>query len=116
MYTGYLYGVSPPDNDQVKEIRAIVIPPQVGNHKQVTMPVKLPEGEDLKVGKSKCLFPLFCPSLLTHAQSIYHTYHQDMEPLGWIHTLPNELPQLPPVDVMCHSRMLQESKVGRVDR
>jgi hypothetical protein len=25
----YLYGVSPPDNDQVKEIRAIVMPPQV---------------------------------------------------------------------------------------
>ena len=29
---GYLYGVSPPDNDQVKEIRAIVIVPQWGTH------------------------------------------------------------------------------------
>ena len=26
---GYLYGVSPPDNDQVKEIRCIVMVPQV---------------------------------------------------------------------------------------
>lgn len=28
-HTGYLYGVSPPDNDQVKEIRCIVMVPQV---------------------------------------------------------------------------------------
>ncbi|KAL8648432.1 MAG: hypothetical protein Q9226_005996, partial [Calogaya cf. arnoldii] len=28
---GYLYGSSPPDNDQVKEIRTIVMIPQVGN-------------------------------------------------------------------------------------
>ncbi|KAI4171918.1 MAG: hypothetical protein LQ348_006848, partial [Seirophora lacunosa] len=28
---GYLYGSSPPDNDQVKEIRTIVMVPQVGN-------------------------------------------------------------------------------------
>ncbi len=29
---GYLYGVSPPDNPQVKEIRCVVMPPQWGNH------------------------------------------------------------------------------------
>merc|ERR1712230_131388 len=28
---GYLYGSSPPDNDQVKEIRCIVIVPQIGS-------------------------------------------------------------------------------------
>jgi pre-mRNA-processing factor 8 len=29
---GYMYGVSPPDNPMVKEIRCIVMPPQWGNH------------------------------------------------------------------------------------
>ena len=29
---GYLYGVSPPDNPQVKEIRCVVIVPQWGTH------------------------------------------------------------------------------------
>ena len=30
--SGYLYGISPPDNPNVKEIRCVVIPPQWGNH------------------------------------------------------------------------------------
>ena len=29
---GYLYGVSPADKPQVKEIRCIVLPPQLGTH------------------------------------------------------------------------------------
>ena len=45
---GYLYGVSPPDNDRVKEIRCIVLVPQVGNHQQVTLPAKLPDHEYLE--------------------------------------------------------------------
>ncbi|KAG5678154.1 hypothetical protein PVAND_007849 [Polypedilum vanderplanki] len=32
---GYLYGVSPPDNPQVKEIRCIVMPPQWGTHQVI---------------------------------------------------------------------------------
>ena len=64
----YMYGVSPPDNPQVKEIRCLVMPPQLGNHQTVTLPHQLPD----------------------------HEYLKDMEPLGWIHTQPNELPQLPP--------------------
>merc|ERR1712166_1242960 len=40
--SGYLYGVTPHDNDQVREIRCIVMVPQVGNHQSVTMPKKLP--------------------------------------------------------------------------
>lgn len=75
---GYLYGVSPPDNDHVKEIRCIVLVPQVGNHQQVTLPHKLPE----------------------------HEYLEDLEPLGWLHTQPNELPQLAPTDVIAHSAIL----------
>lgn len=65
---GYLYGVSPPDNPQVKEIRCIVMPPQWGTHQTVHLPNMLPN----------------------------HQYLKEMEPLGWIHTQPNELPQLSP--------------------
>lgn len=65
---GYMYGVSPPDNSQVKEIRAIVMPPQWGNHTLVNLPATLPD----------------------------HDYLKDLEPLGWLHTQPNELPQMAP--------------------
>ena len=46
---GYMYGVSPPDNPQVKEIRCVVMPPQWGNHAGVNMPqtlagARLPRG------------------------------------------------------------------------
>ena len=30
--SAYLYGISPPDNPQVKEIRCMVMVPQVGSH------------------------------------------------------------------------------------
>jgi len=55
----FLYGASPPDNQQVKEIRAIVLTPQLGRSDQVKLPAKLPEHEFLLQG---------------------------LEPLGWIHT------------------------------
>ena len=79
---GYLYGVSPPDNDRVKEIRCIVLVPQVGNHQQVTLPSKLPD----------------------------HEYLEDLEPLGWLHTMPNELPQLSSTDIVAHSTILQNNE------
>ncbi|KAG5176712.1 NUC071 domain-containing protein [Tribonema minus] len=78
----YMYGVSPPDNDQVKEIRALVIVPQVGNHQGVTLPHMLPD----------------------------HEYLEELEPLGWLHTQPNELPQLPPGDVVAHARITADNK------
>jgi len=78
---GYLYGVSPPDNPQVKEIRCIVMVPQWGTHQMVHLPNQLPS----------------------------HEYLKDMEPLGWIHTQPNELPQLSPQDVTTHSRIMAEN-------
>ncbi len=53
---------------QVKEIRCIVMPPQWGTHQTVHLPTALPA----------------------------HEYLADLEPLGWIHTQPNELPQLSP--------------------
>merc|ERR1712071_623497 len=80
--SGYLYGISPPDNPQVKEIRCIVMPPQWGTHQSIHLPNQLPQ----------------------------HEYLKDLEPLGWIHTQPNELPQLAPQDVTMHSRMLTDNK------
>eukprot|EP00898_Chlorokybus_atmophyticus_P000280 jgi/Chlat1/1252/Chrsp115S01693 len=79
---GYLYGVSPPDNPQVKEIRCVVMVPQWGTHQQVHLPNQLPE----------------------------HDYLQDLEPLGWMHTQPNELPQMAPQDVVQHAHILERSK------
>ncbi|KAJ3162383.1 Pre-mRNA-processing-splicing factor 8 [Geranomyces michiganensis] len=79
---GYLYGVSPPDNPQVKEIRAIALVPQWGTHQQVHLPHMLPD----------------------------HEYLKDLEPLGWIHTQPNELPQLSPLDVTMHAKVMADNK------
>jgi pre-mRNA-processing factor 8 len=78
---GYMYGISPPENPQVKEIRAIVLVPQLGTNLQVTLPNQLPE----------------------------HEYLADYEPLGWIHTQPTEMAQLAPQDVTMHSRILAEN-------
>lgn len=75
---GFMYGVSPPDNPMVKEVRCIVLPPQWGTHQQVNLPTQLPE----------------------------HDYLKDLEPLGWIHTQPNELPEMAPADLVQHARML----------
>jgi len=79
---GFMYGVSPPDNPQVKEIRCIVLPPQWGTHQVVTLPAALPEHQHLK----------------------------GMEPLGWIHTQPNELPQLASQDVIAHAKVMADNK------
>ena len=45
---GFLYGISPPDNPQVKEIRNIVLVPQWGTHQTVHLPVMMPQHEYLK--------------------------------------------------------------------
>jgi pre-mRNA-processing factor 8 len=80
--SGYLYGTSPPDNPQVKEIRCIVMPPQWGTHQQVHLPSAVPE----------------------------HDFLNDLEPLGWMHTQPNELPQLSPLDLISHAKILENNK------
>jgi pre-mRNA-processing factor 8 len=43
-----LYGVSPADNPQVKEIRCILMVPQLGSHQAVQLPSMLPQHEYLK--------------------------------------------------------------------
>ncbi|VDO03245.1 unnamed protein product [Rodentolepis nana] len=82
---GYLYGISPPDNNQIKEIRCIVMPPQWGTHQTVHVPEGLPQDE----------------------------YLRELEPLGWIHTQPNELPQLSPQDVSTHAKLFAEQDGDR---
>ncbi|CAO3568323.1 unnamed protein product [Mortierella alpina] len=80
--SGYMYGVSPPDNAQVKEVRAIVMVPQWGTHQTVHLPHMLPN----------------------------HEYLNDLEPLGWLHTQPNELAQLSPQDVTTHAKIMADNK------
>ena len=76
---GYLYGSSPPDNDQIKEIRTIVMIPQVGNTRDVQLPHQLPQ----------------------------HEYLTGMEPLGVIHTISgNEPPYMTAIDVTQHARLM----------
>ena len=76
---GYLYGSSPPDNDQVKEVRTIVMIPQVGNTRDVQLPHQLPQ----------------------------HEYLSSMEPLGVIHTVSgNEPPYMTAMDVTQHARLM----------
>ncbi|KAI1818795.1 pre-mRNA processing splicing factor 8 [Poronia punctata] len=76
---GYLYGVSAPDNDQVKEIRCIVMVPQIGGLRSVQLPQQLPQ----------------------------HEYLGDLEPLGVIHTMAgNEAPYMSAADVTEHARLL----------
>ncbi|CAE6194562.1 unnamed protein product [Arabidopsis arenosa] len=68
--------------NKVKEIRCVVMVPQRGSHQQVHLPSSLPE----------------------------HDFLKDFEPLGWMHTQPNELPQLSPQDVTSHARFLENNK------
>jgi pre-mRNA-processing factor 8 len=78
---GYLYGSSPPDNPQVKEIRTIVMIPQVGNTRNVQLPHQLPQ----------------------------HEYLAAMEPLGVIHTVSgNEPSYMPATDVTQHAQLMAE--------
>ncbi|CAG7921448.1 unnamed protein product [Penicillium olsonii] len=77
--TGYIYGSSPPDNDQVKEVRTIVMIPQVGNTRDVQLPHQLPQ----------------------------HDYLQNLEPLGVIQTVSgNEPPYMSAADVTHHARLM----------
>lgn len=52
----------------VREVHCAVLPPQWGTHQQVHLPRQLPK----------------------------HPALAHLQPLGWMHTQPNELPQLSP--------------------
>lgn len=78
----YLYGITPSDNPDVREVHCAVFVPQTGTHQSVSLPNTLPE----------------------------HPYLKDMEPLGWLHTQPTETKQLPPQDVIMHARIITEGQ------
>ncbi|OWP01375.1 pre-mRNA processing splicing factor [Marssonina coronariae] len=80
---GYLYGSSPPDNDQVKEIRCIVMVPQIGSTRDIQLPQQLPQ----------------------------HEFLEKLEPLGIIHTVSgNEPPYMTAIDVTQHARLMNAHK------
>ncbi|CAG8614473.1 16156_t:CDS:10, partial [Cetraspora pellucida] len=80
--SAYLYGTSPRDNAQVKEIRALVIVPQYGTHQTVNLPNMLPDHEQIR----------------------------DLEPLGLIVTQPFETAQLSPTILSLHARIVADNK------
>ncbi|CAK4031288.1 Pre-mRNA-processing-splicing factor 8 [Lecanosticta acicola] len=76
---GYLYGTSPPDNKQVKEIKCIVMIPQVGSTRDIQLPRNLPENEMLA----------------------------GLQPLGLIHTSAgNETNYMTAQDVTQHAKLM----------
>jgi pre-mRNA-processing factor 8 len=77
----FLYGVSPPDNKQVKEIKAVAWAPQRGNNNAVELPSKMPKDDFLL---------------------------KDLEPLGWIKTQALELPNLSPSDVSTQAKIMAD--------
>jgi pre-mRNA-processing factor 8 len=84
----YLYGTSPPGNDMIKEVRCIVLVPQVASHQGVTLPRRMPTNEFL----------------------------EDLEPLGWLHTQPNETAQLAPQDAAMHAGFCEDNADWDGDR
>jgi pre-mRNA-processing factor 8 len=76
---GYLFGSSPADNKQVKEIKAIAWVPQRGTANSVELPLALPKHDFLL---------------------------KDLEPLGWIKTQSQELNHLAPADVTIQSKIM----------
>jgi len=85
---GFIYGKSPEDNPNVKEIHCIVLVPQYGTHQSVNITKQHPEHELLK----------------------------DFEPLGWIHTQPKETAYLTPQSVTTHSKILEEHKEWELEK
>lgn len=77
----YLYGSSPSDNKQVKEVKAVAWVPQRGNNNSVELPSQLPKDDFLL---------------------------KDLEPLGWIKTQALELPHLSPTDVTTQAKLMAE--------
>jgi pre-mRNA-processing factor 8 len=79
---GYLYGLTPSDHQEVREVRCIVMVPQVGSHQSVTFPKLLPD----------------------------HPYLKDLQPLGWVHTQPAETSMLSPSDVMFTANIVTDNE------
>ena len=77
----FIYGVTPEQHPDVREIRCAVMVPQIGTHQNITLPNNLPE----------------------------HPYLKALQPLGWMHTQPTETNQLSPQDIMYTSKLVSEN-------
>lgn len=84
---GIMYGVTPPDNSIVKEVRCIVMIPQLGTHQSYTIPNNIPEDDNLN----------------------------DMEPLGIIHTQAAETNQLTPYDAIMQGKLIRSGRGFEAD-
>lgn len=80
---GLLYGSSPPGQDKIKEIKAIVMVPQLGSAHSVQLASSIPDEDD----------PLL----------------EDLEPLGWVHTQSQESPYLTPVEVTTQATIMKNN-------
>ena len=61
------------------------MPPQLGSHMSVNIPINQSNLQD-------------------------NSHLQDLEPLGWIHTQPSELPDLSPQDVITQAKLMDSNK------
>lgn len=71
---GFLYGVSPPDNSQVKEIKALALVPQLGSTHSIQFPNKLFDQKS-------------------------NDFVEKLELLGWIHTQSLDINMLSSMDI-----------------
>lgn len=109
---------------QVKEIRCIVMPPQWGNHQMV----RSAGWGRAAWGRASRGFPLPMVACLLTQHASYtplpsqvnlpaalpeHDYLGDLEPLGWLHTQPNETPQMAPQVRVCACRVLRTAHMGQ---
>lgn len=78
----FVYGKSPEDNPEVKEIKCITLVPQLGKTNSIELPSKLPDNEEL----------------------------EGLELLGWIHTQTQDLTYLSAADITVQSKFFENFK------
>lgn len=79
----FVYGKSPLDRPEIKEIKCVVLFPQLGNNHSVQFNPHIPRNDEIL---------------------------KDLEPLGWIHTQSTDLGYLSPQDISVQCRLRQENK------
>lgn len=79
-----LYGSSPKGQSMIKEIKAIVMVPQLGSAHSVQFAKNLPDPDE----------PLL----------------EGLEPLGWVHTSATESPFMTPIDVTTQANIMKENE------
>jgi len=83
----YLYGITPEEHPDVREIRCAVFVPQVGTHQSVTFPNALPD----------------------------HPYLEELQPVGWMHTQPSETNQLSPQDIKFSAKLVCDNETWEAE-